>query len=968
MNHKIILSILFVLSFIFQANAQKCDNCPPPKIINAGGSSSSGSVDFSNLTPADSNIILGIVNHLDNDPINEIEWEVIENFNSNYDITTYAGVKEFVSIINTGIGIDTIKGVITGDIIFNPNEKVNLTFFDGSWYAKSSTAVEQPREFDITCYEETIDFTAMGAFTSDDTAPFDGGTVTYQDALNDVVDATSIGGSPNQPVFDDDDEFGLSLTFSGTSNDDPVYIVVDQRDLGFTENIRITSAFSSTGAVFASAINGTLQNTGSGQEVIVTDQSQLVIIELNAPDLNAASFYISSSGHFFVMSDYNPVATKYNVVKTIANDGTIDSFAVNLIDNTFVDISGGIPVTWTTCTTEQIDEVIHVTTADVGTAAPIGTKLGIDPATGEEFYVDGSGNWMGVPSVSNTNFANTDLVATGNRYHDFDDQNLELDLINNLFITTGSFNIGTAPNNFTTGPHISSTTSNNTLDLSYRSPITTSETHINIGPSDLNFYSPEGDYHFRRSGTIGATVAIPDAVTSETVENLVVEPSTGKILLREITNKDFIKDVCYEIAASVAKYSVVYFKEGAVIDSLAYDLSDYSLVDISTGIPSNWSICVDSNSGTTLDRQSVFDVTGITATGTVLNYNTGTNPATSNAILNNGSILRFGTQAKIQFDFHFDDDDEIDLDLVNALPVGAKITSVSAMADSGTEEPYADINLNAPNGTNTSIRLNRSNTIDNDVSYYITIWVEGYDNLEEYTVVSADRVEVEDIQRGFTELVSAANYPATYGDILTLNLPSAGTYRVSSGISYNFDNTSTNRARLALDGVLITGTEKNLGDTDTPTGNWRGSTHTEKVITVNAPAVLSLQVEGVVGGGANVVLASNDGNTTLAFEQLPSKTITGDSEAALPVTLEIGTLTGTLDLNTLTNNQYKTATLSAAPTNAPNGTTNFNFDIDVQAIGNWVVQRWTGLDNSNNPNTKTYRRDSFDNGVTWTVW
>ncbi|MEM9526920.1 MAG: hypothetical protein AAGA31_09945, partial [Bacteroidota bacterium] len=141
------------------------------------------------------------------------------------------------------------------------------------------------------------------------------------------------------------------------------------------------------------------------------------------------------------------------------------------------------------------------------------------------------------------------------------------------------------------------------------------------------------------------------------------------------------------------------------------------------------------------------------------------------------------------------------------------------------------------------------------------------------TVVNPGDVPVDTLQRGFTELLVNTSYPATYADILTLILPAAGTYRVSAGISYNFDVNSTNRAQLALDGVLIPGTEKTLGGTDVAAGNWRDSTSTEKVVTVSGPTVLSLQAEGNTGGGANIIYASTDGNTTLAFEQLPTSTV-----------------------------------------------------------------------------------------------
>jgi len=140
--------------------------------------------------------------------------------------------------------------------------------------------------------------------------------------------------------------------------------------------------------------------------------------------------------------------------------------------------------------------------------------------------------------------------------------------------------------------------------------------------------------------------------------------------------------------------------------------------------------CVPNTNGAQLNRETVFDVTPITATNTTLVYNAGTNPANGGSILNDGVITRIGTQAKINFEYHNDDDDAIVLDLSSTLPTGASITSLNAVANDAAEDPYADVGLTITSPT--SIRINRADGINNDLSYQMTIWVEGYPDFQEY--------------------------------------------------------------------------------------------------------------------------------------------------------------------------------------------------------------------------------------------
>ena len=150
------------------------------------------------------------------------------------------------------------------------------------------------------------------------------------------------------------------------------------------------------------------------------------------------------------------------------------------------------------------------------------------------------------------------------------------------------------------------------------------------------------------------------------------------------------------------------------------------------------------------------------------------------------------------------------------------------------------------------------------------------------TVVNPDLVTPEPLVNDFVELGANQNFTTSYSDVLTLNLPAAGRYRVHAKVATSFDvGAIPNVARLALDGTEIAGSEIALGETDVAAGNWRGTHSTERVVEVTGPAVVALQCLGAASG-ANFILSGNDGNTSLGFEQLPTSTIIAAD--SLPIT------------------------------------------------------------------------------------
>ena len=89
--------------------------------------------------------------------------------------------------------------------------------------------------------------------------------------------------------------------------------------------------------------------------------------------------------------------------------------ATNTIEFVVDDGAGGNTTTIQVPVPEIAEEVDNtVTAASVGTPAPTGIEWGVDPATGDIFYVDAAGNWAQVPSDADGFGTNPTVVDNGN--------------------------------------------------------------------------------------------------------------------------------------------------------------------------------------------------------------------------------------------------------------------------------------------------------------------------------------------------------------------------------------------------------------------------------------------------------------------------------------------------------------------------------------------------------------------------
>lgn len=74
-----------------------------------------------------------------------------------------------------------------------------------------------------------------------------------------------------------------------------------------------------------------------------------------------------------------------------------------------------------------------------------------------------------------------------------------------------------------------------------------------------------------------------------------------------------------------------------------------------------------------------------------------------------------------------------------------------------------------------------------------------------------NELEAKALVNDFVELSSNTNFTAAYSDVLTLSIPSAGTYRIHAKVCSSFDvNAAPNYARLSIDGSAVLGTEISL--------------------------------------------------------------------------------------------------------------------------------------------------------------
>lgn len=111
---------------------------------------------------------------------------------------------------------------------------------------------------------------------------------------------------------------------------------------------------------------------------------------------------------------------------TISDSGGVPQTKIQTADVFTSTATIGQVLTLTTALTGECEfndiafNLVSATSGDVGNAAPSNVEFGVDAATGDTFYVDGSGDWQASPS-SSENLFTTDLTLTSNRSHVVDD-------------------------------------------------------------------------------------------------------------------------------------------------------------------------------------------------------------------------------------------------------------------------------------------------------------------------------------------------------------------------------------------------------------------------------------------------------------------------------------------------------------------------------------------------------------------
>ena len=227
--------------------------------------------------------------------------------------------------------------------------------------------------------------------------------------------------------------------------------------------------------------------------------------------------------------------------------------------------------------------------------------------------------------------------------------------------------------------------------------------------------------------------------------------------------------------------------------------------------------------------------------------------------------------------------------------------------------------------------------------------------LPDSTVVAYDpgEVEAKALTNDFVELSANQNFTAAYSDVLTLTLPEAGRYRVHAKVAAVYDtNAVPNLARLynTTAGTEILGTEITLGDTDVASGNWQGTFSTEKVITVTGPTTVALQARGATTG-ANEMYSSSQGNTSLAYEQLPTTEVVTPGDVPVE-TLHRGVFRMSADwTNPSGNDAWQAIRFDTASHDTAGGFTPASYSYTIPADGDYhtdVVVSYRNNSNSSN--------------------
>jgi len=142
--------------------------------------------------------------------------------------------------------------------------------------------------------------------------------------------------------------------------------------------------------------------------------------------------------------------------------------------------------------------------------------------------------------------------------------------------------------------------------------------------------------------------------------------------------------------------------------------------------------------GQTFSAVSVLDATQVTLSSgaTSLVYNV-MNPSTGTVSVLDGYVTRSADKATLNFQMAIDEDDEFILSLASLIPAGGKILSVGYTSGNHT---VADLSQDVflRRASDTEITINRADSVDVDISFFLDIKIDGFEELNAFTVTAAD--------------------------------------------------------------------------------------------------------------------------------------------------------------------------------------------------------------------------------------
>ncbi len=360
------------------------------------------------------------------------QWDVVEHFNSSFDpAVTYTGDKELLSIVNTGAASYDIVNLAGNDVTVAPNEKVNITYYDGSWHATEPLGGADYATANLTADANRVH--TWGNFAQ--TENFESGVATrdYGDGINTHSTTESLNGTTVVMTSGQGDlsETRTSVTDTTVVNNTLGGGSGTIANDGNAINAEVVSPFGNSNQLELSEANGTSLTRTSGSS---TREAGFQVKSVGAGPAERSEVFVKTDD---VTDTGVTLLAGYVLGLTDPTTGQAEWVPVREDQWETVDINAPYDVSVDYVGIKELVSIVNLSAVSQVVSGFLGADVTLAPNERLNVtYFDG--DWFASTAVVDLNLLENDLTQDADRTHDFASFNQTWNDVGDLDINSNS--------------------------------------------------------------------------------------------------------------------------------------------------------------------------------------------------------------------------------------------------------------------------------------------------------------------------------------------------------------------------------------------------------------------------------------------------------------------------------------------------------------------------------------------------